>query len=281
MVYSREDFQYIDVHTHFFPPDMFNSIWDWFEKVKWEIKYQLPTEELVNLLKNHNVKAFTTHNYAHKRGIAEKMNEWTHNFVNNHSNAIPFGTVWPEDENREEYTKKIFETYKFQGIKIQPLVQEFYPNDPRMTKVYKIIEDYDGFITWHAGTAPYRNEYVGLKNFQKFLDNFSDMKMIIAHMGAYEYDKFIKLLDKHNNMYLDTAMIFIRNNIFPERKVKQPKPEILQSYQDRILFGSDFPNIPYPYEQSILGLLDLDLSRNFYKSIFFKNAKKIFSLKGI
>ncbi|MCK4238466.1 MAG: amidohydrolase family protein, partial [Candidatus Lokiarchaeota archaeon] len=81
------------------------------------------------------------------------------------------------------------------------------------------------------------------------------------------------------NMYLDTTMIYIRDNIFPERKIKRPKPEVLLSYQDRILFGSDFPNIPYSYENSLLGLLDLDLSRNFYKDIFYKNAKKLFNLK--
>ncbi len=31
-------------------------------------------------------------------------------------------------------------------------------------------------------------------------------------------------------------MIFIPNNIFPERKTKQPSKEELLAYQDRILF---------------------------------------------
>jgi len=279
MVYTLKDFKYIDSHTHFFSPKMFKSIWNFFEEHKWPIFYKLPNDELIQILKKNHVKAFTTYNYAHKKNIAEEMNEWTNEFVKENPNAIPFGTVWPEDENREEYTEKLFSLYNFQGLKIQPLVQEFYPNDPRMKKIYKIVEKYNKIITWHAGTAPYRNEYVGIKNFQKFLDNFPDMKLIIAHMGAFEYDKFIKLLDKHENLYLDTTMIYIRNNIFPERKIKRPKPDVLLSYQDRILFGSDFPNIPYSYENSMLGLLDLDLSRKFYRDIFYKNAKKLFNLK--
>lgn len=279
MVYTREDFKYIDAHTHFFPPEIFKSIWEWFEKVKWGVKYQLPTEELVQILKDNNIKAFTTYNYAHKKDIAESMNEWTHEFVKENPNAIPFGTVWPEDENRVEYTKNFFNVYNFHGIKIQPLVQKFYPDDKRMTEIYKIVLDKDKFITWHAGTAPYKNDYVGFKNFQKFLNEFPDMKLIVAHMGAFEYDKFIKLLDKHDNMYLDTAMIFIHDNIFPERKNKQPKTEVLESYHDRILFGSDFPNIPYEYENAFSGLLDLDLSRGFYKNIFYNNAKKLFNIE--
>ena len=106
------------------------------------------------------------------------------------------------------------------------------------------------------------------------------MKLLIAHMGAFEYKKFLHLLDTHENLYLDTAMIYIPDNIFPERKSKQPKPEELISYQDRILFGSDFPNIPYDYQLSTKGLLEFDLSRSFYENIFVNNAKRLFSITG-
>ena len=73
-------------------------------------------------------------------------------------------------------------------------------------------------------------------------------------------------------------MIYIPNNIFRERKTKRPNPEDLLHYQDRILFGSDFPNIPYDYENSTRGLLDFELPRNFYKRVFYYNAKKMFNL---
>ena len=140
--------------------------------------------------------------------------------------------------------------------------------------------DQGKWICFHAGTAPYRNKYVGYKNFVKFLHRYPDMKLIIAHMGAFEYKKFLHLLDKHENLYLDTTMIYIPDNIFPERKSKQPKPEELISYQDRILFGSDFPNIPYDYQLSTKGLLEFDLSRSFYENIFVNNAKRLFSITG-
>ena len=75
-------------------------------------------------------------------------------------------------------------------------------------------------------------------------------------------------------------MIYIPDNVFPERKSKRPKPEDLVSYQDRILFGSDFPNIPYDYQFSTKGLLELDLSKSVYQNIFFNNAKRLFSVTG-
>ncbi|MFX1532036.1 MAG: amidohydrolase family protein, partial [Promethearchaeota archaeon] len=97
-------------------------------------------------------------------------------------------------------------------------------------------------------------------------------------MGAFEYKKFLKLLDKYENLYLDTTMIYIPDNIFPERESKRPTSEDLLSYQDRILFGSDFPNIPYEYNLATKGLLSLNLPKSFYENVFFNNAKRLFKL---
>ncbi len=285
MPFNHFDFEYIDAHSHFFPPQIFNAIWKYFEQTDekgnikgWPINLKLPTEELIQFLESQNVKAYTTYNYAHKEGVAEFINEWVNEFCIKHKNAIPFGCVWPNDTNRVEYIRKIFEVYNFHGIKIQPLVQEFYPDDKRMYDVYNLVLDQGKWICFHAGTAPYRNKYVGYKNFIKFMDKYPDINVIVAHMGAFEYKKFFRLLDKHENLYLDTTMIFIPDNIFPERKSKQPKPGELVSYQDRILFGSDFPNIPYEYLSSTKGLLEFDLARSFYENIFINNAKRIFDV---
>ncbi|MHA1508590.1 MAG: amidohydrolase family protein [Promethearchaeota archaeon] len=45
-----------------------------------------------------------------------------------------------------------------------------------------------------------------------------------------------------------------------------------------MLFGSDFPNIPYDYSCSIEGLLNLNLPKSFYDKVFYENAKRIFRL---
>ncbi len=285
MTFSHFDFKYIDAHAHFFPPNIFKAIWNYFEmkddngRVKgWPIKYKLQTEDLVNTLERKNVVRFTTYNYAHKEGVARYINDWTFEFAKKYRNAIPFGCVWPSDADRVEYIEKMFEGYNFKGLKVQPLVQNFYPFDERLDNVYKTIVDKGKWFTIHAGTAPYRNEYVGFKHFLKFIAKYPNMKIIVAHLGAFEYQEFFGLLDKYENLYLDTAMVFIPNNVFPERRLKQTPPELLLSYQDRILYGSDFPNIPYEYERSTKGLLDLDLSREFYEKIFYTNAERLFEL---
>lgn len=286
MTFQHFNFEYIDIHTHFFPPQLFKAIWDYFEfedkngnVLGWSVKYKLSTKELVQFLESQKVKYFTTYNYAHKPGVADFINEWTNEFVKIYTNAIPFGCVWPGDEDRVEYIKKILDEYEFNGIKIQPLVQNFYPADPRMEKIYDLVVDRNKWICFHAGTAPQRNKYVGYKNFLKFIEKYPNVNVIVAHMGAFEYRKFFELLDKYENLYLDTTMIFIPENVFPERKHRQPTSNDLLSYQDRILYGSDFPNIPYDYQMSTRGLLDFDFPKSFYENIFYNNAKRLFKIK--
>ncbi len=286
MTILSKNFKFIDSHCHFFPPTIFKSIWNFFERpdeqgnaTQWPIKYKLETEEQVKFLLDNDVQGFTTYNYAHKAGMADYLNEWTNGFSRAHKNAIPFGCVWPEDENRYEHVRKIIDDYNFKGIKIHILVQDFYPADNRMDDVYDLIFNRGKWICFHVGTAPYRNKYVGHKHFTKFLEKYPEMNIIVAHMGGFEYQKFMDLLNKHENLYLDTTMIFIPDNIFPERHSKRPNEEDLITYHDRILYGSDFPNIPYDYQCSREGLLKMDLPKKVLENIFYNNAKKIFEIK--
>jgi predicted TIM-barrel fold metal-dependent hydrolase len=226
MSYSHFDFQYIDSHCHFFPNKVFKAIWEFFEVVDdegnmvgWPVKYKLSTQELVEFLKRQNVKAFTTYNYAHKVGVADNINEWTHNFCQTNKQAIPFGCVWPEDSDKQDYIRKILDDYNFLGIKIQPLVQDFYPDDKRLYEIYDLLVDRGKWICFHAGTAPYRTKHVGYKNFVKFIEKYPNIHVIVAHMGAFEYAKFLNLIDRYDNFYLDTTMIYILNNIFHPIKI--------------------------------------------------------------
>ena len=123
MSYTPEDFIYIDSHCHFFPSQIFKSIWNFFEvpdkegnQRGWDIKYKLSTDALVKFLENHRIKYFTTYNYAHKTGVAEYINDWTYDLIRKTKQALPFGCVWPGDTNRLEYIHKLFDEYEFLGI---------------------------------------------------------------------------------------------------------------------------------------------------------------------
>jgi len=98
----------------------------------------------------------------------------------------------------------------------------------------------------------------------------------VAHLGSFEYKEFFGLLRTHPNLYMDSAMILVDHNLFPSRF--NLDYSVLTECQDQLLFGTDFPNIPYDFAESYKYLLSLNLGRTFYEKFFEKNAKKLFRL---
>jgi len=296
--FQISDFRYIDAHIHFFPDRLFQSIWAYWDRVylpwfpTWINRYQWPTADLVAFLRNQHVERYTTLNYAHKKGVAEGLNEWTHAFCEGNPAAIAFGTSHPADVNFLEYAEKALTQFHFQGFKFQLMVTDFYIHDPRLKPLYKLCHNLDKILVFHAGTAPSLNQQpipdskVGFQHFLKFFREFPENKMIIAHMGGYEYRDFFKIVEQHPNVYLDTTMVFIprRVHVFPEADNpmafigESALRSFMEQYSEQLVYGSDFPNIPYSYEESIKGLFELELSKSTYQNIFFNTAKKLFKL---
>jgi hypothetical protein len=79
------------------------------------------------------------------------------------------------------------------------------------------------------------------------------------------------LLDDHPGIYLDTAYSFWPGLPFTFNL----GPEYLERYRDRILYGSDFPNMILPREREIDYLLGLDLSDDFYDNVFYANGMRL------
>ena len=81
---------------------------------------------------------------------------------------------------------------------------------------------------------------------------------VVAHMGAPEYAEFLAIAETNERVYLDTTMVFTD---FFEAEAPYP-PDLaarLVDIQPKVLLGSDFPTIPYPYAHQLEGLERLDL----------------------
>ncbi len=101
--------------------------------------------------------------------------------------------------------------------------------------------------------------------------------LIVAHMGMPEYTEFLDLADRYPLVQLDTTMAFTD---FTESFAPFPRHELprLVDLGDRILLGSDFPNIPYPYLHQLHALERLDLGAEWLRAVCHDNAAKLFDL---
>ena len=264
-----------DIHTHFFPEVFMKLIWKWFDRVNWEIAYRKNDLERVAILKKNKVRFFTTLNYAHKEGLADSLNLWVHQNHHTLDGVIPFGTFYPEPGVLKT-VKQAVEEYGFKGFKLHLEVGKFDINEPILNPVFQYLQEKKIPIVIHTGTAPVPGEFTGIAYFQKFLLKFPEIVAIVAHMGAREVEEYARFLEDCPNLYLDTTMVFV--DFYATGEKMDSYLQILKNYPHKILFGSDFPNIPYNYSHPVEKLLNSGLEKKDLQRIFYKN---FLSLPGL
>jgi predicted TIM-barrel fold metal-dependent hydrolase len=271
----------IDVHTHFMPPRMTRSVWAYFDTAgpligrPWPITYKWDESARVAHLRTMGVRAWSALAYAHVPGMAESLNEWTLDFADRTPECLPSITFFPEP-GAAGYVRAGLE----RGARIAKLhlqVGGFDPNDPLLDPVWGLLSDVRLPIVVHAGSGPAKAGYTGPDPFGAVLKRFPDLSAIIAHMGAPEYDGFFDLVRRYPNVRLDTTMV--GTDFFDEMA---PVPASARPFlrdiglDGRILLGSDFPNIPYPYAHQLASLARLDLGEDWLRAVCWSNPRSLF-----
>ena len=83
---------------------------------------------VLNTLMNTVLILIVFSNYAHKKGIAEPMNEWNLNILEKFTNLYCFAAFHPDDDNALKYAEQIISHPRVAGIKLHLQVQKFYPH---------------------------------------------------------------------------------------------------------------------------------------------------------
>lgn len=264
-----------DIHTHFFPEFLMKLIWKWFDKVNWEIAYRKNETERVKSLHHNKIKYFTTLNYAHKPNMADWLNSYIFENHKNWAGAIPFGTFYPE-KGVLDYTKKAVEVYKMKGFKLHCEVSKLDLNRSELYETFEYLQEIQIPLVIHTGTAPLPGDFTGIAYFKPFIEKFPKLNVIVAHMGAYEIDEYMNLLNEYKNIKLDTTMVFVDFQVTGSDIYKYV--EKLETYSDKILFGSDFPNIPYSLSHPITEILKFPISIEAKRKILYQNAMELFKM---
>ena len=275
-------FRYIDAHTHLHPPRLFAAIRRWFdEHTDWSLRGPSEPDEVVAALRAAAVDRFAFFSYAHRPGMSRELNRWIRDTATRYPDGIPLGTVHAADEDPGAVVDEACGTWGLAGLKVHVQVQRFHPDDPLMLPVYERLVALDRVLVIHVGTAPHTNEFTGLARFERVLERFPRLRASICHMGAFETRLAFQLLDRYPNLHLDTTMAMSpATQAYTGIDPAVVRDGDLVRYADRILFGSDFPNLPYPYEAERTGLWARNLPLDVYQRIFYENARVFFRLSS-
>jgi predicted TIM-barrel fold metal-dependent hydrolase len=152
-------------------------------------------------------------------------------------------------------------------------VGDFAPDDPLLEPVWGTLAESGTPIVIHAGSGPSPGRFTGPDGVARVLARHPELRLVIAHMGMPEIAEFMDLADGYPHVMLDTTMAFV--DFWDE----PPDPAVvkrLPGLQDRVLFGTDFPNIPYDYAHQVEALQRLDLGDAWMRDVLWNNGARLF-----
>ena len=272
----RPPFACIDVHVHLHPPRLAEAILRHFARDGWVAHHPFEPTKVAATLAERGVERFCFFSYAHKPGMARELNRWVAETAAALPGAIGIGTLHPDDPDVDAIAAEATGALGLRGFKFHHSVQRFHVDDERLFGVYERAESAGHVFVLHVGTLPYRDPFTGVERFRRLLTRFPRLTAIVAHMGAFESDAFLALLDAHPNLYVDTTMALAPA---AGRYVGGDPATITDAalirWQDRILFGSDFPLIPYDYDEERRWAWERALPDSVRRKIFHDNAARL------
>jgi predicted TIM-barrel fold metal-dependent hydrolase len=272
----RAPFPCIDVHVHLHPPRLAAAIERHFAREGWTAAHPFDPANVAATLAERGVERFCFFSYAHKPGMARELNEWVAQTATTLPAAVGFGTLHPDDADVDDVAAEATGRLGLRGFKFHHSVQRFHVDDARLFRVYARAEAAGHILVLHAGTMPYRDAFTGVEPFRRVLARFPRLTVVVAHMGAFESDAFLALLDDHPNVYVDTTMTLApAARPYVGADPAAITDDALIRYQDRILFGSDFPLIPYDYAEEQRWAWDRPLPDMVRRKIFYDNAARL------
>ncbi|MEG3629820.1 amidohydrolase family protein [Streptomyces sp. C6-003] len=272
----------VDVHTHFMPESVLRKVWGYFDSlgpltggITWPITYRREEDERVALLRRFGVRAFTAMLYPHKPGMARWLNGWAAEFAARTPDCLHTSTLFPEP-GVTAYVREAVE----QGARVfkaHVQVGAYDPADERLDPAWGMLAEAGVPVVIHCGSGPAPGKHTGPEPIARVLARHPRLRLVIAHLGMPEYEDFLELAERYPEVRLDTTVAFTD---FSERLAPFPRRALprLAGLGDRVLLGSDFPNIPYPYLHQLQALERLELGDPWLRAVCHDNGVELFGL---
>lgn len=270
----------VDAHVHVFPGNIFSAIRQWFDENAWPIRYRLDTSHVFDFLLSHGINHIIALQYAHKPGISHGLNRYMAEKCRQYPNRVTgMATVFPGEKNAVSILQNAFDS-GLEGLKLHAHVQCFHMNSDPMNRLYECCRANQKPVVMHVGREPKSQAYrcdpyelCSADRLERVLKDFPDLKICVPHMGFDETWAYKEMIEKYDNLWLDTTMV-VTDYLPIEEKI-----DLVRYRKDRVMYGSDFPNIPYAWDRELKELKNTHISRDAMERILNKNATDFFNFK--
>jgi predicted TIM-barrel fold metal-dependent hydrolase len=272
--------------VHFLPESVMAKVWAHFDQAgshygrAWPVRYRLPEPERVAALDGLGVRTYAPLVYPHKPGMGRWLTEWVLEFAARTPAAVPTATLFPEPDVAEYLGAAVAAGAR--AVKVHVQVGGFDPRDELLTPAWGLLAEAGVPAVVHCGDGPIPGRYTGLDVFDEVLSAHPRLAVVLAHAGMPDFLGALDLVHRFERVHLDTTMV---GTVFSEEFAPLPPdwPSRLADVTDRIVFGSDFPNIPYDYVEQVRAVAgwaaaDDRLGAPFLRAVLHDNPARLLGL---
>ena len=261
------------MHTHLHPPRLFAAIRRWFaERSSWVIDHPSEPEAVAAVLRDAGVERFVFCSYAHKPGMAAELNAWlaaTSRQLGGY--GLPLATVHLDDPTPSADLERALADGCI-GLKLHEDVQRLAIDDPRFAEPFDLMAEREAFLLVHVGPIPWSQDTNdGPARVARVLERHPRLRVVVAHLGVPDSRRYFALVPRFPNLFLDTTMAFAA----PSSLVAGVSAGDLAPVARAIVYGTDYPNIPYPYGRERTALEGLGVGDAALHAILRENAMRL------
>jgi predicted TIM-barrel fold metal-dependent hydrolase len=213
--------------------------------------------------------------------MARELNTYMAELCREYSQIIGTATVFPGEKDAVNILKEAFEM-GLNGIKLHAHVQYFAMDDAVMHEIFESCADHNKPMIIHVGREPKNPNYpykrdpyetCKAEKVEHILRKYPSLRICVPHLGADEFDQYRRLLERYDNLWVDTAMALV------DYVPNFPPSKLSDFRADRVIFGTDFPNIPYSWDTEIRRLETLQLPEDYLQGLLDGNLSEFLSIK--
>jgi len=196
---------------------------------------------------------------------------------------LGFASVDPLANNAPRLLEEAVKNLGLRGLKLDPALQDFHPDDPRALAVYEAAAALGIPVVLHTGMswapgAPLERGRPLL--LEKPIRCFPQLKFVLAHFAWPWVWEAAALALKYPNVYLDTACLYYDSpkEFFQFVFGKQiPATVIERSLRNQVVFGSNYPRVEI--KNMVHALKSLPLTEGCLNKILRENAERLLGMK--
>ena len=213
--------------------------------------------------------------YPHKPGMARGLNDWAAQFAAGTPDCVHTATFFAEPSAAGDVHRALAQGARVFKCHLQ--VGGFDPNDPVLDAAWGLLAEAGVPVVTHCGSGPVPGRFTGPGPVAELLARHPRLRLVIAHLGMPEYAEFLGIAETHGTVMLDTTMAFAA---FTEERWPFPRDLLprLEAIGDRVLLGTDFPNIPYSYADALEAPERAGLGPAWLRAVCHDNAAALFGL---